>query len=145
MNDKLENIKLKKQLSQYREVAGFLPYLDDGTIKGGYRIVKSIQERDAIDQCHRKIGMIVSIQESETEYINYRLVDKDTWIEVDSDGVAGPPGPEGPEGPEGPPGEDASITIINFEIDENMHLILELETNLNMSFNLSNNGHLILT
>lgn len=96
MNDKLENIKLKKQLSQYREVAGFLPYLDDSTLKGGYRIVKSIAERDAIDACHRKIGMIVSVQESETEYTNYRLIDNNIWVEVTSEGVEGPPGPPGP-------------------------------------------------
>lgn len=141
MNDKLENIKLKKQLSQYREANNLVNYVDDATVKGGYKVVKSIQERDAIDQCHRKIGMIVSIQETETEYTNYRLIDKNTWIEVDSNGVAGPPGEEGPPGP---PGQDAEIALIQFNVDNNMHLLLDLETNLDFTFQLDNNGHLIL-
>ena len=134
-----ENEILKRKLSQYEEVAMIKPYLDDGTIKGGYRVVKSIQERNAIDACHRKIGMIVSVQESSTEYINYRLVSNNTWLEVDSTGVAGPIGPEGPQGPIG------EITAINFEIDENMHLLLEIESNPNLVFTLNSDGHLILT
>lgn len=137
-----ENLKLKNRLSQFEEVSGVKPYINDGTIKGGYRIVKSIQERDEIDCCHRKIGMIVSIKISETEYKNYRLTGtnpcSNNWMEVDSDGVAGPPGPIGPIGPPG------NISIITFEVNDNMHLLMQLETNTNLDFTIDSNGHLIL-
>lgn len=111
-----ENYRLRNTISQYKQVARLTSWLDDGTLKGGYRVVKSIQERDAIDSCHRKIGMIVSVQESETEYTNYRLIKNNTWIEVTTDGnVPGQPGPPGEDG------EAATIdvgTVITVEPDE---------------------------
>lgn len=79
-----ENQKLKYQLNKFKQVSGILPFIEDSTLKGGYRVVYSIQERDAIDMCHRKIGMIVSVKISETEYKNYRLINKNNWVEVTS-------------------------------------------------------------
>lgn len=68
----LENQKLKNQISRYKQVARLVPYLDDSTLKGGYRIVHTIEDRDAIDCCYRKQGMIVVVI-GETEYKEYRL------------------------------------------------------------------------
>lgn len=131
-----ENYRLRNTISQYKQVARLTSWLDDGTLKGGYRVVKSIQERDAIDSCHRKIGMIVSVQESETEYTNYRLIKNNTWIEVTTDGdVPGPPGPQGPIG---------DISVINFQVNDDMHLIMDLQTNSDLNFELKDNGRLIL-
>ena len=79
-----ENHKLKDQINKFKQVCGLVSYIEDSTLKGGYRIVNSIQERDAIDMCHRKIGMIVSVRITETEYKNYRLINKNNWVEVTS-------------------------------------------------------------
>ena len=198
----LENQKLRNQISRYKQVARLVPYLDDSTLKGGYRIVNSIQERDDIDCCHRKIGMVVSVKISETEYKNYRLtgtsVCTNNWVEVTSDGTvpglsayqvwlslgnvgseqdfidslqgeegpqgvpgetgpqgqvgpAGEPGPQGPigntgpQGPQGLQGEMGEISLLTFDVNDNMHLIMQLETNTNLNFTLDVNGHLILT
>lgn len=46
-----------------------------------------------------------------------------------------------PKGEKGEPGEP---TILTFEIDENMHLIMQLETSNNLTFELDSNGHLIV-
>lgn len=37
------------------------------------------------------------------------------------------------------------LSVIDFNIDDNMHLIMQLETNTNLDFTLDDNGHLILT
>ena len=87
INLQTENYKLKEQINKFKQVCGLVSYIEDSTLKGGYRIVSSIQERDAIDMCHRKIGMIVSVRITETEYKNYRLISKDNWAEVISDGT----------------------------------------------------------
>lgn len=72
----LENQKLKNQISRYKQVARLVPYLDDSTLKGGYRIVHTIEERDAIDCCYRKQGMIVVVIGQlldDVEFKEYRL------------------------------------------------------------------------
>ena len=51
------------------------------------------------------------------------------------------PGPPGEQGIQGPVGE---ISILNFEIDEDMHLIMQIQTNSELNFSLDSNGHLIL-
>lgn len=43
-----------------------------------------------------------------------------------------------------PKGDTGDISVINFEINNNMHLMMQLETNSNLDFAISNNGHLIL-
>lgn len=142
MNKEFENIKLRKQISQYRQVAGLETYIDDDTLKGGYRVVNSIQERDNIDCCHRKIGMIVTLETLEEGYKNYRLVGENpcsnNWVEVTGDGVQGPPGPPGPTG------ETGGISLLTFEVNEEMRLLMNIETNTNLDFQLDENGHLIL-
>ena len=50
---------LKKQLSQYS--LGLNPYIDDAILRGGYKVVRTIKERDAIDCCHKKVGMKVMV------------------------------------------------------------------------------------
>lgn len=40
---------------------------------------------------------------------------------------------------------DPESTVINFNINDDMHLIMNLETNTNLNFTLNDNGHLILT
>ena len=98
-----ENHKLKDQINKFKQVCGLVSYIEDSTLKGGYRIVNSIQERDAIDMCHRKIGMIVSVRITETEYKNYRLINKNNWVEVASNDF---------------------IQTITMDVDNDMHLIL---------------------
>ena len=48
------------------------------------------------------------------------------------------------KGQDGQDGQDGSIDLLTFNIDENMHLIMQLETNTNLNFTLDENGHLIL-
>ena len=47
-----ENQQLKRQINQYQQVLGVSPYVDDSLFKGGYRVVKTIIDRDSIDCCH---------------------------------------------------------------------------------------------
>jgi len=126
---KIENNKLKRLVDQYKQVSGLLPYIDDSTLKGGYRIVKSIQERDAIDCCHRKIGMIVSVKINDDIYKNYRLVGgnpcANNWIEVTSDGAG-------------------YETVLKFTVDNDMHLFMEMVTSTSLNFELQD-GHLIVS
>lgn len=44
----------------------------------------------------------------------------------------------------GEKGEPGDTTVINFEIDENLHLIMKVQTSTNLGFSLDDNGHLIL-
>lgn len=41
--------------------------------------------------------------------------------------------------------ENPELTVINFEVNDDMHLIMQLQTNTNLTFEINNNGHLILT
>lgn len=41
-------------------------------------------------------------------------------------------------------GKDGEITFLSFEVGSDMHLVMQIETNTNLSFSLDNNGHLIL-
>ena len=45
----------------------------------------------------------------------------------------------------GEDGVDGSIDLLTFNVDQNMHLIMQLETNTSLDFTLDDNGHLILT
>lgn len=46
--------------------------------------------------------------------------------------------------PKGEKGDTGEISVITFEVDNDMHLIMQLETNTNLDFALDGNGHLIL-
>lgn len=50
-----------------------------------------------------------------------------------------------PRGGKGDKGDPGNISIVNFNINDDMHLIMNLETNTNLNFTLDDNGHLILT
>lgn len=118
-----ENHKLKDQINKFKQVCGLVSYIEDSTLKGGYRIVSSIQERDAIDMCHRKIGMIVSVRITETEYKNYRLISKNTWVEVASNDF---------------------IQTITMDVNDDMHLILQISSNPTIEMIIDTDGHLKL-
>ena len=180
-----ENHKLKDQINKFKQVCGLVPYIEDSTLKGGYRIVSSIQERDAIDICHRKIGMIVSVRITETEYKNYRLISKNNWVEVTSDGTIpglsnydlavldgfqgtlgeyleslkgedgytpikdvdyfdGDKGDKGDKGLQGIPGIDGSIQTITMDVNDDMHLILQISSNPTIEMIIDTDGHLKL-
>lgn len=47
--------------------------------------------------------------------------------------------------PKGEKGDSGELSVLNFNVDDDMHLIMELQTNTNLDFTLNNNGHLILT
>ena len=73
--------------------------------------------------CHRKIGMIVSVRITETEYKNYRLINKNNWVEVASNDF---------------------IQTITMDVDNDMHLILQISSNPTIEMIIDNNGHLKL-
>ena len=75
--------------------------------------------------CHRKIGMIVSVRITETEYKNYRLINKNNWVEVTSDG-------------------HVSIQTITMDINDDMHLILQISSNPTVEMIIDTDGHLKL-
>ena len=82
-----ENQQLKRQISQYKQVLGVSPFVDDSLLKGGYRVVKTIEDRDKIDCCHRKQGMKVIVIGDNFSYKEYVLRSSDCktnqWEEVD--------------------------------------------------------------
>lgn len=41
--------------------------------------------------------------------------------------------------------KNGELSVLNFNVNDEMHLIMNLETNTNLDFTLDNNGHLILT
>ena len=81
-----ENQKLKYQLEKLKSSNGLLPYIDDSVIKGGYRVVKNIAERNAIDCCHRKLGMKVLVIGEDLSFKEYVLKSsnckENVWEEV---------------------------------------------------------------
>lgn len=90
MDNKLNSIK--KGISKYS--FGDNPFIDDAIIKGGYRVVRTVRERNAIDCCHRKLGMRVMVIGQDFSYKDYTLkgehpCSNDFW-ELNSDN-SGPP------------------------------------------------------
>ena len=80
-----ENQKLKYQLEKFKSSNGLLPYVDDSLLKGGYRVVKNIEERDKIDCCHRKLGMKVVVIGDDLSFKEYRLISDcktNQWEEI---------------------------------------------------------------
>ena len=69
-----ENQQLKRQINQYQQVLGVSPYVNDSLFKGGYRVVKTIEDRDKIDCCHSKQGMIVCVIGEDLSFKEYRLI-----------------------------------------------------------------------
>ena len=68
-----ENQQLKRQINQYQQVLGVSPYVDDSLFKGGYRVVKTIADRDAIKCCWRKQGMKVVVIGNDLSFKEYVL------------------------------------------------------------------------
>lgn len=80
-----ENIVLKRKISQYQQVLGILPYVDDSIFKGGFRVVGTLADRDKIECCFRKHGMIVIVVGADHSYKQYRLISNNctnSWEEV---------------------------------------------------------------
>lgn len=82
--NKLNN--MKKELSKYdlREN----PFVDDAIIKGGYRVVRTVKERNAIDCCHRKLGMRVMVIGQDYSFKDYilkgeNICSNDDWFLVE--------------------------------------------------------------
>lgn len=83
----VENQHLKKELEKYKGAFGRVPYIDDGLLKGSYKVVKDIKERDSIPTCYRKYGMKVVVIGNEStglfkEYILDSKKLKNVWKEV---------------------------------------------------------------
>ena len=82
-----ENQQLKRQINQYQQVLGVSPYVDDSLFKGGYRVVKTIADRDAIKCCWRKLGMKVLVIGEDLSFKEYILKSKqcseNIWEEID--------------------------------------------------------------
>lgn len=69
------NQKLKKEIQLYCFSKN--PFIDDAIIKGGYRVVRTIKERNSIDCCHRKLGMRVMVIGQDYSYKEYILKGED--------------------------------------------------------------------
>ena len=79
---------MKKELSKYS--FGENPFIDDAIIKGGYRVVRTVKERNDIDCCHRKLGMRVMVIGQDFSYKDYMLrgesvCSNDDWHLIDSE------------------------------------------------------------
>ena len=83
-----ENQKLKNQLNKLKQINNLTPYILDDIIKGGYHVVKTIQERDSINCCYRKKGMKVIVIGKDLSFKEYILITDDcksnAWKEVDT-------------------------------------------------------------
>lgn len=62
---------LKKQISNFPVQK--TPAMDDAILKGGYRVVRTIKERDSIDCCYRKLGMRVMVIGQDYSFKDYIL------------------------------------------------------------------------
>ena len=71
-----KKLNIKKEISKYS--FGDNPFIDDAIIKGGYRVVRTIKERNAIDCCHRKLGMKVMVIGQDYSYKDYILKGENT-------------------------------------------------------------------
>ena len=82
-----ENQQLKRQINQYQQVLGVSPYVNDSLFKGGYRVVKTITDRDNIQCCYRKQGMKVLVVGNDLSFKEYILktnnCKENIWEEVD--------------------------------------------------------------
>ena len=58
--------------------------MDDGKLKGGYRVVNTITERNNIACCYRKLGMIVMVVGPDLSFTEYMLTGElcsnDGWV-----------------------------------------------------------------
>ena len=81
-----ENQQLKRQINQYQQVLGVSPYVNDSLFKGGYRVVKTIADRDNIQCCYRKQGMKVLVVGNDLSFKEYVLKTNDCkeniWQEI---------------------------------------------------------------
>lgn len=62
-------------------------------------------------------------------------------------GQKGDPGIQGPEGEQGPPGEKGDpgdTSVLSFDVNNNMHLIMQIDTTTGLNFILDDSGHLIV-
>ncbi len=82
----------KREISKYS--FGDNPFIDDAIIRGGYRVVRTVKERNAIDCCHRKLGMRVMVIGQDYSYKDYILkgediCSNDNWelVEAGSGGI----------------------------------------------------------
>lgn len=71
MNNNYNTKIIKKELSKHS--FGENSFVDDAIIKGGYRVVRTVKERNAIDCCHRKLGMRVMVIGQDYSYVDYIL------------------------------------------------------------------------
>lgn len=113
---------IKKELSKYS--FGENPFIDDAIFKGGYRVVRTIKERNAIDCCHRKLGMRVMVIGQDYSYKDYILkgedCSNDDWYLVNNDS-------------EGPIDTitDGDVTLLDDYSDLNIGTNIETQQDLN--------------
>lgn len=68
-----ENEKLKREICKYKQVLGASPFIDDSTLKGGFRVVNTIEDRNKIPCCNRKWGMEVVVVGPDLDFQRYSL------------------------------------------------------------------------
>ena len=104
MNSSSNNIK--REISKYP--LGNNSSIDDAIIKGGYRVVRTVKERNSIACCNRKLGMRVMVIGQDYSYKDYILkgenpCSNDNWF-LD----------EGNSGPTLDTINDSDVTFFNF-------------------------------
>lgn len=69
VNIPVGKLDLKPNESERTEVT----FVNDSVIKGGYRVVNTIQERDDINCCYRKLGMVVVVVGQDYSFKEYTI------------------------------------------------------------------------
>lgn len=118
-----KNKTIKKTISKYS--FGDSPFIDDSIIKGGYRVVRTVKERNAIDCCHRKLGMKVMVIGQDYSYKDYILkgehaCSNDFWV-LDENG----------SGPITETINDSDVTLLDDYSDLEVNQIIETQQDLN--------------
>lgn len=118
-----KKLNIKKEISKYS--FGDNPFIDDAIIKGGYRVVRTVKERNAIDCCHRKLGMKVMVIGQDYSYKDYILkgentCSNDNWFLN-----------EGGSGPVIDTINDSDVTLLNDYGDLDITKDIETQQDLN--------------
>ena len=118
-----KKLNIRKEISKYS--FGDNPFIDDAIIKGGYRVVRTVKERNAIDCCHRKLGMKVMVIGQDYSYKDYILkgenaCSNDDWF-LD----------EGGSGPVIDTINDSDVTLLDDYSDLDITQDIETQQDLN--------------
>lgn len=86
ISSNLKQIEVDSKNQPVTNTTGSMERIDDARLVGGYRVVRTLAERDAINCCFRKTGMKVVVVGSDLSFTEYVLTSEDKclneWKEV---------------------------------------------------------------